>query len=448
MKPMHALVALLSALFCLSSCGNDDEPAVADITVTCTPERGAFTADGGTQAFRIESSRGEWTAFSSDSWLNVANSSKDEITVTAQPNTAPQLRNGSVTVKSGTARLIIPIEQSAAVKMTITPDAATVASAASSLTFEVITSPASEWTATTSADWISLDKKDGDKLVANLTENELSNIREADVEVTSGAVSSTIHIIQKGNGVISCPISPELYTLVWHDEFDADGILNSPDWTYQTANPGWVNNELQTYVSKTSPKGQSVAEVKDGILSVNLFKEDNTIYSGRIYAKAKSGWQYGYIEASIKLPKGKGTWPAFWMMPVNFKAWPDDGEIDIMEEVGCHPDYVSSSLHATGHVHSNNTQVTHEMLCSGAESGFHTYGIEWTADCITTYVDGKVQLKYNNPGTGKVDWPYDAPFYVILNVAWGGMWGGMNGVDESALPTSMQVDYVRVFQKK
>ena len=172
------------------------------------------------------------------------------------------------------------------------------------------------------------------------------------------------------------------------------------------------------------------------------------MYSGRVYAKRNTGWKYGYIEASIKLPKGKGTWPAFWMMPVNFHSWPADGEIDIMEEVGYHPNYVSSSLHANAHVHSNGTQVTHEMFCDGAEGEFHTYAIEWTAENITTYVDGKVQLSYNNRGLGRDDWPYDDPFYVIFNLAWGGDWGGAQGVDESALPVTMEVDYVRVFQKK
>ena len=93
----------------------------------------------------------------------------------------------------------------------------------------------------------------------------------------------------------------------------------------------------------------------------------SSFYSGRVYAKVRQGWTYGYIEGRIKLPKGKGTWPAFWMMPVNFRSWPADGEIDIMEEVGYHPNYVSSSLHANAHVHSNGTQVTHEMLCEGAE---------------------------------------------------------------------------------
>ena len=149
----------------------------------------------------------------------------------------------------------------------------------------------------------------------------------------------------------------------------------------------------------------------------------------------------------IKLPKGRGTWPAFWMMPVHFHSWPADGEIDIMEEVGYHPNYVSSSLHANAHVHSNGTQVTHEMFCEGAEDGYHIYAIEWTADKITTYVDGQVQLEYPNRGLGRDDWPYDAPFYIILNLAWGGDWGGQQGVDMEALPAEMLVDYVRVYQK-
>ena len=135
-----------------------------------------------------------------------------------------------------------------------------------------------------------------------------------------------------------------------------------------------------------------MTEIKNGKLRINCFKENGKIYSGRVYAHVNQGWEYGYFEASIKLPKGKGTWPAFWMMPVNFRSWPADGEIDIMEEVGYHPDYVSSSLHANAHKHSNGTQDTHEMKCTDAEGEFHTYAILWTAKNITTYVDGKVQL--------------------------------------------------------
>lgn len=239
-----------------------------------------------------------------------------------------------------------------------------------------------------------------------------------------------------------CPF--EGYQLVWNDEFDGDGL--SSDWIYEVKPEKWVNNELQNYVNINTPEGAKVTEVSNGTLKITALKEGDKVYSGRVYAKRDTGWKYGYMEALIKLPVGKGTWPAFWMMPVNGKAWPADGEIDIMEEVGVNPNYVSSSLHATGHVHVNNTQVTHEMLQEGAEGGFHLYAMKWTPENITTYVDGIEQLNYDNPGTGRVDWPYDDPFYIILNLAWGGNWGGMNGVDESALPITMEVDYVRVFQ--
>ena len=271
--------------------------------------------------------------------------------------------------------------------------------------------------------------------------------RTGAVTVMSGVARKTITVTQAA-AEQAAYYAPEGYQLVWHDEFNEGTELNAADWTHEVQKDHWVNNELQNYVNHVTPKGRYVTEVMDGTLRIHCFKEDSKIYSGRVYAHVKSGWTYGYIEASIKLPKGKGTWPAFWMMPVNFKSWPADGEIDIMEEVGYHPDYVSSSLHANAHVHSNNTQVTHEMYCKGAEGEFHTYAIEWTAQNITTFVDGKEQLSYDNRGLGRDDWPYNDPFYVIFNLAWGGDWGGQQGVDENALPVTMEVDYVRVFQKK
>lgn len=313
-----------------------------------------------------------------------------------------------------------------------------------------------EWAATTSADWISVDPKNSTSHSATITISVKKNSdfegREGSVTIMAGSARETITVTQAGgDGVpdpneITCPIKG--YTLVWNDEFDKGTTPDLDKWTFQVASPGWVNNELQTYVNGATPDGTKVADIKDGKLRIKCFKENGKIYSARMYGNVKTGWTYGYIEASIKLPKGKGTWPAFWMMPVNFRSWPADGEIDIMEEVGYHPDYVSSSLHANAHVHSNGTQVTHEMHCPGAEGEFHTYAIEWTAKNITTYVDGKVQLSYDNRGLGRDDWPYDDPFYVILNLAWGGSWGGAQGVNEAALPVTMEVDYVRVFQKK
>ena len=277
--------------------------------------------------------------------------------------------------------------------------------------------------------------------------NPVAEARTGSVTVMSGSARKYLTVNQAAAEQAAYN-APEGYQLVWHDEFNEGTELNPADWTHEVQGSGWVNHELQNYVNHTTPKGRYVTEIMDGSLLIHCFKEEGKVYSGRVYAKVKEGWTYGYIEASIKLPKGKGTWPAFWMMPVNFRSWPADGEIDIMEEVGYHPDYVSSSLHANAHVHSNGTQVTHEMYCKGAEGEFRTYAIEWTAQNITTFVDGKKQLSYDNRGLGRDDWPYNDPFYVIFNLAWGGDWGGSQGVDENALPATMEVDYVRVFQKK
>ena len=308
-----------------------------------------------------------------------------------------------------------------------------------------------EWGAYANGDFITVTSANTTSATGTITVNVSANpsveARSGSVTVMSGAARKTIAVNQAAAEKPAYN-APDGYTLVWQDEFDSGNELNSQDWTHEVKSAGWVNHELQNYVNHKTPGGDLVTEVRNGKLRITCLKENGKIYSGRVYAQQKTGWKYGYIEASIKLPKGKGTWPAFWMMPVNFRSWPADGEIDIMEEVGYHPDYVSSSLHANAHVHSNNTQVTHEMKCEGAEGEFHTYAILWTSSNITTYVDGKVQLSYDNRGLGRDDWPYDDPFYVILNLAWGGDWGGAQGVDESVLPVTMEVDYVRVFQKK
>ena len=323
-----------------------------------------------------------------------------------------------------------------------------------------VTTTGKEWGVYADGDFMKAMAQYANNAVA-LTIDKNPNTRErtGNVVIMSGTARKNITVTQAAAEKAAYN-APAGYSLVWQDEFDGNygyapnenGLpqteLNPNDWTHEVKNSGWVNHELQNYVNHKTPEGKLVTELRDGKLRITALKENGKVYSGRVYAKVKSGWTYGYIEASIKLPKGKGTWPAFWMMPVNFRSWPADGEIDIMEEVGYHPDYVSSSLHANAHVHSNGTQVTHEMKCPGAEGEFHTYAILWTAKNITTYVDGKVQLSYDNRGLGRDDWPYDDPFYVIFNLAWGGDWGGAQGVDENALPATMEVDYIRVFQKK
>lgn len=312
-------------------------------------------------------------------------------------------------------------------------------------TFMVSVNGGGDWTASTTDSWIKAAKDGKTTLVITTDANTARQSRNGSVTIASTTEQFSVLVNQESVEVTDITV-PEGYQLVWHDEFN-EGTVPGSDWTHEVKPAGWVNHELQTYVDGDYG-GRRVTELVDGKLRINCFKSGGAVYSGRLYAKVQEGWKYGYIEARIQLPVGKGTWPAFWMMPVNFHSWPADGEIDIMEEVGANPNYVSSSFHATAHVHSNNTQVTHEMKCETAETDFHVYAIRWTHENITTYVDGQVQLTYDNRDLGRDDWPYDDPFYVILNLAWGGDWGGYKGVDESALPVTMKVDYVRVFQKK
>jgi len=341
-------------------------------------------------------------------------------------------------------------QQPAAVTITVSQESIAAPAEGGTYTFNVTTT-GKEWGAYADQDFITVDTKNtvaqSGTLTVTVPANPTTSTRTGTITVMSGAARKSINVSQEA-AAQSAYNAPEGYTLVWQDEFDKGTELNGDNWTHEVKGSGWVNNELQNYVNHKTPDGNLVTEIRGGKLRITALKENGKVYSGRVYAKVKEGWTYGYIEASIKLPKGKGTWPAFWMMPVNFRSWPADGEIDIMEEVGYHPNYVSSSLHANAHVHSNGTQITHEMLCQGAEDEFHTYAIKWTHENITTYVDGKVQLSYDNKGKGRDDWPYDDPFYVIFNLAWGGDWGGAQGVDESALPATMEIDYVRVFQKK
>lgn len=315
-----------------------------------------------------------------------------------------------------------------------------------------------EWDASASESWIKLAKsnqlvKEG-TITVDVEANSSTSARTGTITILSGRGSAKVAVSQKGRH--AQPVDPtvkvpEGYELVWSDEFDGDKL--GSDWTHEVQNSGWVNNELQNYVN-TAYDGKFVTEVGNGILKINCFKASNgKIYSGRIYAKVNTGWKYGVFEARIKLPKGKGTWPAFWMMPVNndFAAnpWPKCGEIDIMEEVGYHPNYTSSSIHCESYNHVMNTQKTAERLCEGAQDEFHIYKLEWTEDYIRTYVDDKLLLNFPNDGKKNVStWPFTRAFYPILNLAWGGSWGGAQGVDEKCLPATMEVDYVRVFQKK
>lgn len=314
-----------------------------------------------------------------------------------------------------------------------------------------------EWDAMTGDNWITITKSGtaSQKGSVNVTVqgNASTKARSGKIDFVSGTVTKSVAVNQQSKPAEPLDPSievPEGYALVWHDEFDTDGKLDRTWWTHEVQGPGWVNNELQTYVNE-SYDGIKVTEITDGRLRINCFKHAGKVYSGRVYANVGEGWRYGIFEARIKLPTGRGTWPAFWMMPANNNfattPWPLCGEIDIMEEVGYNPEYTSSSIHTQSYNHTIGTQRTAERLTKGAQSEFHVYRLEWTPQSIITYVDGVRLLRFDNDGAGKAEtWPFTRAFYPILNLAWGGDWGGAMGVDESCLPATMEIDYVRVFQ--
>ena len=440
---------LSSAALMACSAGEDDSsptpmPQPSAESISIESDQLSVAAVSGTYQVNVTCNATSLSAIPSYSWVEASVSpivnSKAVLTIKVKENEGSAPRVATVQLSSGNATAVVTVSQAAPLKIGTTY----FSTSSRGELFNVSVFGGGQWTATASDSWIQTAKDGEGTLIVTTAVNEEKHSRNGSVTVDNGTQQLTIKVNQESAEVTEIT-SPEGYHLVWHDEFN-EGVVLGSDWTHEVKPAGWVNHELQTYVDGEIA-GRRVTELVDGKLRINCFKQGGIPYSGRVYAKVNEGWTYGYIEARIQLPVGKGTWPAFWMMPVHFRSWPADGEIDIMEEVGANANYVSSSLHANAHVHSNNTQVTHEMKCATAESDFHVYAIKWTHENITTYVDGEVQLTYDNRGLGRDDWPYDDPFYVILNLAWGGDWGGYKGVDDSALPVTMKIDYIRVFQK-
>ena len=236
------------------------------------------------------------------------------------------------------------------------------------------------------------------------------------------------------------------WKLVWSDEFNYTGLPDSTKWTAEIGGHGWGNSELQYYTSHRSEN----ARVENGMLIIEARKEnfeERNYTSARLVTKGKGDWQYGKIEVRAKLPSGRGTWPAIWMLgstdPIN---WPDDGEIDIMEHVGFNHGFVHGSIHTKKYYHSIGTQKTDTIFISDCAVNFHVYSVEWTKDRIDVAVDGNTFFTFTNEKTGYDAWPFDNKMHLLLNLAVGGNWGGAKGVDDSIWPRRMEVDYVRVYQ--
>jgi beta-glucanase (GH16 family) len=244
-------------------------------------------------------------------------------------------------------------------------------------------------------------------------------------------------------------VVPAGYALVWSDEFSTNGLPDTSKWVYDTGmnKQGWHNRELQYY---SGPRAEN-AEVRDGKLVITARKEQRPAAadwggqgytSSRMLTRGKAEWTYGYFEVRAKLPCGKGTWPAIWMLNSG-GVWPAGGELDIAELVGREPTKVFSTVHTTSGSGANGSGAPTEVL--DACTAFHTYQMHWTPQQARFGIDGKTHFIHKNAGTGKAQWPFDTPQFLILNIAVGGDFGG--AVDDSIFPVRMEVDYVRVYQQ-
>lgn len=240
------------------------------------------------------------------------------------------------------------------------------------------------------------------------------------------------------------------WELIWDEEFDYEGLPDSTKWSYDTQGnaTGWGNNEAQYYTIADS----SNAYVKDGILTITALKQPmggKEYTSARLITKGKGDWLYGRFETRAKLPSGLGTWPAIWMLSTDWEygGWPASGEIDIMENVGYDPDTIVGTAHTESYNHVLGTQKTAKIYYPDSYKTYHTYVLEWEPDEYRLYVDDVLYFTFKNEKTGFKEWPFDKRFHLLLNLAVGGNWGGMKGIDDTLFPHKFEIDYVRVYQK-
>lgn len=242
------------------------------------------------------------------------------------------------------------------------------------------------------------------------------------------------------------------YTLVWSDEFEYAGLPNSEKWDYEVGGGGFGNNEKQFYLKESLEN----SIIKDGKLHIIALKKDfeNRNYtSARLTTYGKFALQHGKVEVMAKLPEGNGTWPAIWMLPESLRkkeeAWPLSGEIDIMEHVGKDQNMIHVSLHTELYNFWKKNQYTKFERFENVSTDFNLYGMEWTSESIKFFINNKLFYEAIRGEDGKVTtnegWPFEKPYFLILNLAIGGNWGG--AIDDAIFPVEMEVDYVRIYQK-
>ncbi|MBP2512306.1 glycoside hydrolase family 16 protein [Sphingomonas sp. PvP018] len=251
---------------------------------------------------------------------------------------------------------------------------------------------------------------------------------------------------------LDAPMPTPRTTPAFADEFNGRTI-DRRKWRFDTSRnaEGWANHERQ-YYAKDRPrnarieKGSLIIEARRETLSKARFPD----WGGQSYSSAKLVSRvprgYGFYEVRAMLPCGRGSWPAVWLLPSGGR-WPDEGEIDIVELVGWDPNVVHATVHSGAFNHTKGTQRGAQKRVATACTRYHRYQLDWRADVITVGVDGRAVMRVANdqPG-GKAAWPFTRPYDLILNLAVGGDWGGQKGIDDTAFPQRMAVDYVRYWR--
>ena len=256
---------------------------------------------------------------------------------------------------------------------------------------------------------------------------------------------SDLTVKQEDDNDIVAEIIPEVVeddrVLVWSDEFDGT-TLNLNNWSFELGDGcpnlcGWGNNELQSYTDSNH-------RLEDGMLIISA-KNENEYTSTRILTKGKQEFTYGKIETRVKVPSGAGLWPAFWALggDIDTNSWPDCGEIDIMEYVGKNPGQIFTSVHTrSSYGNTVNTQIT---PVPNIEDDFHVFAIDWTENYIDFYLDESRVYRYAAQTQTAETWPFNKPFFLLINLAIGGNFGGPVA-SSVQFPKEYLIDYVRVYQ--
>ena len=235
------------------------------------------------------------------------------------------------------------------------------------------------------------------------------------------------------------------YVMVWNDEFNTPGLPDSTKWGYEVGKVR--NNELQYYTLQRSEN----ARIEDTTLVIEARKEafEGSDYTAAsLISKMKGDWQYGKFEISAKVPGGLGTWPAIWMLPTDeeYGGWPNSGEIDIMEYVGMDPNNLYYTIHYQGTKKDGHDSSGAKTNFKMPYNDFVKFTLLWAPDKMEWYENDKLVHTYLKKSDDPKQWPFNKRFYMILNLAYGGGWGGQKGVDDTILPSKFYVDYVRVYQ--